>query len=124
MSLGAVGICGPMWPRRFSLIQTPNGLELSPASEPMLIDASTLGEALEVCCAKTDATVRACDGSDPRMLFATGETPRFFVHVDAEHGEDFVDIHVTRRGESICCKQRLDFELEEGDVIELGVLAF
>jgi len=119
-----IGIYGPARPRRLALLPARSGLILGPpATPPFEVHAATPGDALNAYCEHFGATVKPYDGSDPRIPFVPGEEPKFFIHVDGEHGEDVVDIHLTRGGASICCKQRLAFILEDGDEIELGVRA-
>ena len=119
-----IGIYGPARPRRLNLISTAEGLVPGPPTTlAFVVQAAMLGEALAAYYARFDAQVVPYDGSDPRIPFVPGEEPKFFIHDDFEHGRDFIDIHVKRGGESICCKQRLDFPLLDGDEIELGVRA-
>ena len=118
-----IGIYGPAWPRRLNLISTATGLVAGPPTTPGLaVQAARLSEALEAYCTRFGVSVTPYDGSDPLIPFVPGEEPKFFVHVDDEHGRMYVDVHVTRGGTWICCKQKLDFPLLDGDEIELGVL--
>lgn len=117
-----IGIYGPAWPLRLVLTV---GLKLPamPAEQPFMVSAATLGDALDAYSREFEVRLSPYDGSNPLVPFALGEEPKFFVHTDKDGHASLVDVHVSRGGESICCKQRLGFHLEEGDVIDLGELA-
>jgi hypothetical protein len=117
-----IGIYGPAWPRRFVLTV---GLKLSamPAEPPLMVTAAKLDDALNAYGLEFGASLTPYDGSNPLVPFAPGEEPKFFVHTDKDGYASLVDVHVNRGSEMICCKQRLDFALQEGDVVDIGELA-
>jgi hypothetical protein len=117
-----IGIYGPARPRRLVLTV---GLKVAgmPAEPPLMVSAATLGDALNAYSREFDVILSPYDGSNPLVPFVPGEEPKFFVHTGKDGLASPVDVHVDRGSESICCKQRLDFPLQEGDVVGIGELA-
>jgi hypothetical protein len=87
-------------------------------------EARTLGEALEAYCAKFDSEIQPYDGSVSNLPLEEGEKKYFFyLDPNSRFQKLLVDIHVIRDETiDICPKQNLDFKLESGDKVSIGML--
>jgi len=86
----------------------------------------SLSEALEKYCNHFKVSLKKngpCE--DPSL------SNKYFIHTDLESGKQkLVDIHILRGvkehivigGESICIEQNINFEIQDGDIIDMGPL--
>ena len=85
-------------------------------TEPMpgvSIEAATLGELIDVVMENYDCKITKNPDLD-----------KYFIYYDEKAPDGvLVDIHINRRGETICPKQNLDFVLEKNDEIRFGAPA-
>ena len=88
--------------------------------------AKTIKQALSIYGQAYKVALKPYDGRFDEMPFDPAN-PKYFIcsfddETDRNHGT-LVDIHVRRDEEEICIKQDLDFELRDGDIVDLGQLA-
>jgi len=86
----------------------------------LIVDAETLGSALELYARRYGALLRPYDGSDPRIPFQPGEPPKYFFYTRADGSVRVVDIHIKRGADSISPKQDLSVRLQHGDEVHIG----
>ena len=85
-------------------------------TEPMpgaSIEATTLGQMIDVVMQNYDCKIIKNPDLDKYFIYYGEKAPDGVL----------VDIHINRRGETICPKQNLDFILEKNDEIHFGVPA-
>ena len=89
--------------------------------EPLIVEATTLGDAIQAYEQEFGLSITPYDGTLPRAAFAHGEAPKYFFYTKADSTQ-LVDIHIQRGDEEICPKQDLSFILLEDDVLHIGSL--
>lgn len=99
------------------MIQLP-GLDVS--------SARTVKQALSIYSEAYQVSLQPYDGRYDDTPFNL-ENPKFFMYFADDESDRFhdslVDIHVQRGEDFVCIKQNLDFELKDGDTINLGLPA-
>lgn len=115
-----VGVYGPENPEWESRDVSSGGLELV-AVDPVRVAARFLGEALDGYSAMFGVSFSLYEGEPGPDPWPHGG-PKYFHYRKAADDQLLVDIHILRDGEEICPKQNLDFELQAGDIIQIGVL--
>jgi hypothetical protein len=91
-------------------------------SKPFIVDARTLGSAIEEYSREFHVEIRPYDGSDPSIPLDPREQRKYFFYERLDESCFLVDIHVQRGKENICPKQNLDFSLLDGDEVHIGML--
>jgi len=90
--------------------------------QDLVINASTLREALSSYCENYHCRIEPYDGSWDSVPLAPGEE-KYFFYKSSDGNVRLVDIHVCRNdGREICPKQNFEFELLSGDKIYIGEL--
>jgi len=79
----------------------------------VLIEAESLGELIDVLTEKYDCRIIKNPDLDKYFIYYGEKAPDGVL----------VDIHINRRGDTICPKQNLNFVLEKNDEIHFGVPA-
>jgi len=88
--------------------------------------AKTVKQALDIYSKALQVDVKPYDGSFPDRPLDKDNLKYFICEYNrGDQGPyiDLVDIHVQRGDEEICIKQNLDFELRDGDIVDLGAMA-
>ena len=77
------------------------------------IEAKSLGELIDVLTGKYDC-----------RIIKSPDLDKYFIYYGEKATEGvLVDIHIKRRGKTICAKQNLNFVLEKDDEISFGLPA-
>jgi len=106
-----------------SLILDNYGNYVVDSTNSFFVECSTLRQALEAYCNKYHSSYRLYDGEFENYPGTESEKKYFYYKShNPKLGEIIVDIHVERKGNNICLKQNLDFELLDGDIVRLGSL--
>jgi hypothetical protein len=112
---------GPDWPRRVDRRAELGKYE--PYDEPPFeTSAVNLGEAISSYENQFSAKITLYDGSYPEIPFKPGEEPRYFFFTGSSGRTWLTDIHIFRGAEELCPKQDLQYPLQDGDLLEIGIL--
>jgi hypothetical protein len=120
-----VGLFGPEWPEGRSdddEISAIYGVRVVTQRAAFMVNASTFGRALSIYCRYFRCKLTPFSGELPEAWGGCGDQASYFEYTP-EHGEErILDIHIQRGDEIVCPKQNLDFPLDDGDLITIGVI--
>jgi hypothetical protein len=111
------GPCNDAWSLRENLSGAPEWCQ----GNPFVTECNNLGDALRAYAEKFRCKITIYEGDAGANPWPDGG-PRYFHCTDESGQSQLVDIHVNRGSAEICPKQDLDFSLQDGDIIEIGVL--
>ena len=117
-----IQLYGPFSPRiTFNSPEAVDGVKKQAGFD--VSQCKTIGQALDLYKQEHGVSLIAYDGRYENVPFDPNEPKYFTCSFERRAlGREgmLVDLHVERNGEALCVKQRLDFDLLDGDIISLG----
>ena len=118
-----VGMYGPEWEDfRTDEGADQYGCRLVHVRAPFMVQADTLGLALKVYTRYFKSTLAPYDGPLPKGWNEKNNQRKYFLHTASDYKTQILDIHIMRGEDEICPKQDLDFALQYGDIVHVGVI--
>ena len=120
-----IKLYGPKVPRYSFGKDEKTGKMVSFELDGFNVNAKTLGEALKLYEEKYNIKITPYESQIAEIQLDPNDEPKYFWFEDVEFPERscVVDVHILRFDDDMCVKQKLNFPLNNGDIISIGPLS-